>query len=112
MAVETEAAKAELAKRLVEQQTAAPVQPKTAVTAFLGAASAAADSLQLDESETRRLIDEQLKIAGWYADSMHLTFASGARPEKGKSLAIAEWPTATGPADYVLFAGASAGRGR
>ena len=36
---------------------------------------------------------------------MHLTYGSGARPEKGKYLAIAEWPTATGPADYVLFAG-------
>jgi len=30
---------------------------------------------------------------------------AGARPEKGKNLAIAEWPTASGPADYVLFAG-------
>jgi len=105
MAVETEMAKAELAKRLVEQQTAAPAQLKGAVTAFVSAASAAADSLELDESETRRLIDEQLKIAGWQADSMHLTYSAGARPEKGKFLAIAEWPTATGPADYVLFAG-------
>jgi type I restriction enzyme, R subunit len=105
MAVETENAKAELASRLVEQQENTPAQPKSAVSAFLSAASAAADSLELDESETRRLIDEQLKLAGWQADSMHLTFASGAHPEKGKYLAIAEWPTATGPADYILFAG-------
>jgi hypothetical protein len=34
-----------------------------------------------------------------------LTFAKGARPQKGKNLAIAEWPTKSGPADYVLFAG-------
>ena len=105
MAVETEKAKVELAGRLVEQQGAMPAQPKNVVSAFLSAASAAADSLELDEAETRRLIDEQLKLAGWQADSMHLTYASGARPEKGKYLAIAEWPTATGPADYVLFAG-------
>jgi type I restriction enzyme R subunit len=90
MAVETEAAKAELTKRLVEQQTATPAPSKSVVSAFLGAASAAADSLELDESETRRLIDEQLKLAGWQADSTHLRFANGARPEKGKNLAIAE----------------------
>lgn len=29
----------------------------------------------------------------------------GTRPEKGHNRAIAEWPTATGPADYVLFIG-------
>jgi len=28
-----------------------------------------------------------------------------AKPEKGKNRAIAEWPTETGPADYVLFVG-------
>jgi type I restriction enzyme R subunit len=105
MAVETEKAKAELASRLVDQQGATPAQPKSMVSGFLSAATAAADSLELDESETRRLIDEQLKLAGWQADSMHLTYGSGARPEKGKYLAIAEWPTATGPADYILFAG-------
>jgi hypothetical protein len=27
------------------------------------------------------------------------------RAEKSKFLAIAEWPTSTGPADYILFAG-------
>ena len=27
------------------------------------------------------------------ADSVSLTFANGARPQKGKNLAIAEWPT-------------------
>ena len=105
MAVETETAKAELASRLIEQQRATPAQPSNLVSAFLSAASTAADSLELDESETRRLIDEQLKLAGWQADSMHLTYGSGARPEKAKYLAIAEWPTATGPADYILFAG-------
>ena len=30
---------------------------------------------------------------------------NGTRPERGKNLAIAEWPTASGPADYVLFVG-------
>ncbi|GGE18523.1 hypothetical protein GCM10011571_20530 [Marinithermofilum abyssi] len=68
-------------------------------------ARSAANSLDLTEEETRRIIDSQLKQAGWEADSRHLRFASGARPEKGKNLAIAEWPTAHGSADYALFAG-------
>jgi type I restriction enzyme, R subunit len=105
MAVETERAKADLASRLVEQQNSAAAEAKSTVSAFIGAASAAADRLQLDEAETRRLIDEQLKSAGWEADSAHLMYAAGARPAKGKNLAIAEWPTATGSADYVLFVG-------
>jgi type I restriction enzyme R subunit len=28
-----------------------------------------------------------------------LNFRKGVRPQKGKNLAIAEWPTASGPAD-------------
>jgi type I restriction enzyme, R subunit len=104
MAAETEQAKVALANRLAEQQISAPPQ-KTSVASYVTAAMEAVESLQLDEAETRRLIDEQLKVAGWQADSMYRTYASGARPEKGKYLAIAEWPTATGPADYILFAG-------
>ncbi len=51
------------------------------------------------------LIDQQLRQAGWEADSERLTFNKGARPEKSRNRAIAEWPTETGPADYVLFTG-------
>ncbi len=58
-----------------------------------------------DEAETRRHIDLQLRQAGWQADSDELRHGRGARPQKGRNLAIAEWPTATGPADYVLFRG-------
>ncbi len=59
-----------------------------------------------NEELTRILIDQQLQEAGWEADTQRLTHAGGARPEKGKSKAIAEWPTAgKQAADYVLFAG-------
>ncbi|MFC4076168.1 type I restriction-modification system endonuclease [Salinithrix halophila] len=68
-------------------------------------ARSAVNSLDLTEEETRRIIDSQLQQAGWEADSRHLRYASGARPQKGKNLAIAEWPTAHGEADYALFAG-------
>src|SRR5690606_28302300 len=43
--------------------------------------------------------------AGWEADSTTLSFEAGARPQRGRNIAIAEWPTGSGPADYVLFAG-------
>ena len=59
-----------------------------------------------NEDLTRILIDRQLNDAGWEADTERLTYAQGARPEKSKNRAIAEWPTAgRQSADYVLFAG-------
>lgn len=105
MAVEAEEAKAALAQRLAADQAQALTQPKANVLALVTAASTAANAVELDEADTRKLIDEQLRDAGWMADSRTLTFAKGTRPEKGKNLAIAEWPTASGPADYILFTG-------
>jgi type I restriction enzyme R subunit len=60
----------------------------------------------LNEELTRILIDQQLIAAGWEADTEELTYQKGARPEKGKNKAIAEWPVqGKQSADYVLFAG-------
>ncbi|MED4355062.1 type I restriction-modification system endonuclease [Schinkia azotoformans] len=64
-----------------------------------------AASFDLSEAETRMIIDQQLQDAGWDADTDKLRFAKGARPEKGKNLAIAEWPLKKGFADYALFIG-------
>lgn len=60
---------------------------------------------QEDEAETRLRIDQQLSAAGWQADTVNLRYSKGARPEPNKNKAIAEWPTSSGPADYVLFVG-------
>ena len=66
----------------------------------------ASAQLSLNEELTRILIDQQLISAGWDADTEQLTYQKGARPEKGKNKAIAEWPTqGNQAADYVLFAG-------
>lgn len=68
-------------------------------------------SIDLNEGESRFLIDAQLRKAGWEADTQELNFAKGTRPEPGRNLAIAEWPTGKdetgrqGFADYVLFVG-------
>jgi type I restriction enzyme R subunit len=65
----------------------------------------AADLIDLDEADTRALIDQQLREAGWEADTPVLSYANGSRPLKGRNRAIAEWPTMTGPTDYALFCG-------
>ena len=105
MAVEADGAKAALEQRLAAAQARSAVQPRSVATAFAAAARSAAAAVVLDEAETRVLIDQQLRDAGWSVDSATITSASGARPVKGKNLAIAEWPTDSGPADYVLFVG-------
>lgn len=72
---------------------------------------AASRTLDLSESETRYLIDRQLCKVGWDADSENLKFSKGTRPQIGRNMAIAEWPTGKdetgklGYADYVLFVG-------
>lgn len=75
------------------------------IKAFIRKVEHANGNLLLDESDTRRLIDQQLRDAGWEADSDLLRYSKGIRPQKGKNIAIAEWPTKSGPVDYALFAG-------
>jgi type I restriction enzyme R subunit len=79
--------------------------PKSLATARRKTSARVAASMQFSEQETRELIDFQLNAAGWEANSRVLRYAKGARPQKGVNRAIAEWPTASGPADYGLFAG-------
>jgi type I restriction enzyme R subunit len=69
-----------------------------------------ARNLKLSEKETRYLIDEQLRKVGWEADTENLRYSKGTRPQKGRNIAIAEWPTNStvckwGNVDYALFAG-------
>lgn len=70
----------------------------------------ASESMELSEAETRYLIDEQLRKFGWEADTNNLRYSKGTRPQEGRNLAIAEWPTDSavgknGYADYALFVG-------
>lgn len=60
------------------------------------------------EAQTRCLIDEQLRKAGWEADTQNLRYSRGTRPVKGRNLVISEWPTNSafqnhGYADYAFF---------
>jgi|GEM_PF-1013703 len=73
-------------------------------------AEKAARNIWLSEREVRYIIDEQLRKVGWEADTFNLRYSKGTRPEAGRNIAIAEWPTDLtvckwGYMDYALFAG-------
>lgn len=47
----------------------------------------------INEFETRKIIDEQLRKVGWEVDSNNLSYSKGTRPQRGRNIAIAEYPT-------------------
>ncbi|UBF30506.1 type I restriction-modification system endonuclease (plasmid) [Kovacikia minuta CCNUW1] len=105
LAQETEAKFQELQSHLTQIQAQAATTSQQTIQQTIAQAQVAETQIILDERETRRLIDAQLRAAGWEVDSEQLTYQNGTRPQKGKNLAIAEWPTAAGRADYALFVG-------
>lgn len=103
LAQETEAAKAAITAKLAILQAEAESAPRGVMMNFLARGEEAATKLGLDEAETRALVDQQLRDRGWKVDTKSLRYSAGVRPAKGRNMAIAEWPTANGPADYALF---------
>lgn len=102
----------------LEEQLAKATKAKLIVTATDGLSSkertdksaAAAEAMELTEAETRIIIDDQLRKYGWEVDTNDLRYSKGTRPQKGRNLAIAEFPTDStvtrgGYADYALFVG-------
>jgi type I restriction enzyme R subunit len=100
---EVEAARRQSERRLAELQIAAAQTPAADLMLFRTTAETAASAVVLDEGDTRRLIDAQLREAGWTADSDNIRHSDGSRPNLADAVAIAEWPTETGPVDYALF---------
>jgi len=92
LATEHEETNAELQSRLKKVEEAAQGEPIPSDV-----------PLELNEAETRALIDSQLRDAGWEADTQTLRHAKGTRPDQAHAIAIAEWPTSSGPVDYALF---------
>lgn len=105
LAEEAEAAAETVRQALLETQREAQRAPAAELARLEAAAVEADTGIVLDEAATRAIIDQQLRDAGWEADSARLRYKAGARPTKGRNLAIAEWPTEGGRADYALFAG-------
>ena len=100
---------AQLQKQFKTQTEEAASLQQQAIKQLSSKVKRVTKSLDLDEESTRVLIDLQLIEAGWEADTIQLDYRKGARPEKGKNRAIAEWPTQykgeRGRADYVMFVG-------
>ncbi|HXF25652.1 MAG TPA: type I restriction-modification system endonuclease [Bryobacteraceae bacterium] len=86
-------------------QAVAAQAPAQTMAAIVAKADAAAAEINIDEASTRTLIDTQLRARGWEVDTQEMRYATGTRPAKGRNMAIAEWPTKSGPADYALFVG-------
>lgn len=102
--------KEEHIKKLTEQAEKAMISKAIPVEERAKQANTAAEHINLSEQETRYLIDEQLRKVGWEADTVNLRYSKGTRPQKGRNIAIAEWPTDStvgnrGYADYALFVG-------
>lgn len=102
-AVQTEAALKSAEQALAATQRAATTAPAQQLDLLADLGARNAQEIELDEATTRVLIDEQLRAAGWEADTVLLRHSASARPQYGKAMAIAEWPTKSGPVDYALF---------
>ena len=105
LAAQVEAANAKVESLLQKQQLVAEKKRSPTFDKYRRSAIAASNLVYLDEAQTRQIVDAQLRAVGWEADTVHLRYTNGTRPERGRNLAIAEYPTASGPADYVLFIG-------
>ena len=95
---------------IAEAEKAAAVAPAIEKETRKKQSGKAASQRIKSEAETRYLIDEQLRKVGWEANTELLRYSKGARPAKGRNLAIAEWPTNStvgnrGYVDYALFVG-------
>ncbi|MBC5687476.1 type I restriction-modification system endonuclease [Mediterraneibacter sp. NSJ-55] len=98
---------AELSKKLAQVTTAVS---GTTQKERAKRAETVSSMMQWNEAQTRCLIDEQLRKAGWEADTANLRYSKGTRPVKGRNIAISEWPTNSafsknGYVDYAFFIG-------
>lgn len=108
--IDTTAAESKEEELTKEAENAAEAAEPIDPNARKKQAQKAASQRVKSEAETRYLIDEQLRKVGWEADTENLRHSKGTRPEKGRNIAIAEWPTDStvgnkGYADYALFIG-------
>ena len=99
-------AKIEALEKIITDTQIANQHPTTKETAeIIKRSEAASATIDLNEAQTRALIDQQLRDRGWEVDTQNLRYSQGFRPTKGKNFAISEYPTDDGIADYALFIG-------
>ncbi|MFY9226087.1 MAG: type I restriction-modification system endonuclease [Blastocatellia bacterium] len=95
-------------KKLAELETQSAKSTEFEIRQRIKKIYEASEKIELDELQTRLLIDKQLMDAGWEANTVTLKYKEGVRPQVGRNMAIAEWPVEKGFADYVLFVGLKA----
>tara|TARA_R110002096_G_scaffold51665_20_gene135082 strand:- start:849 stop:4247 length:3399 start_codon:yes stop_codon:yes gene_type:complete len=105
LAQEFETAQSRLERELAALNSKVESEPEQERKAGVSAGLKAAENLELDEADTRALIDVQLVEMGWEVDSNTMRYADGTRPQEGRNLAISEWPAEHGRVDYALFVG-------
>lgn len=89
---------------LAEKEAAALSQEKA--NEIRERSESSSKNIDLDEAETRELIDAQLRLAGWEANTREINFKlKKSLPQRGKNIAIAEWKVGDKWADYALFIG-------
>lgn len=82
--VVAEAEAAEIKAKLIGIQAQTVTQKSSVVQRSITNAQQNGRYLDLDERETRRLIDAQLRSAGWEADTEEMRYSQGTRPVQGR----------------------------
>ncbi len=78
-------AKIEELEKIITDTQIANQHPTTKQTAaIIERGEAASKTIDLNEDQTRALIDQQLRDRGWEVDSENLRYSQGFRPTKGK----------------------------
>jgi len=88
LAAEQEAANVALASQLRSLHEQAEAAAPSARAALLQQSEQAAEEIELDEADTRLIIDAKLRALGWQADTNRLRHALGTRPDPNGSIAI------------------------
>lgn len=96
-----------LAEKLALATTVKEKQEESeAFKSFKARVKKASAKINLSEAQTRTIIDEQLRKAGWEVGTDTLNFKTQkALPKDGRNMAIAEWKCGSKWADYALFIG-------
>lgn len=100
---------AELTEQIQDYQTKIEIlnQSKQTISSRRIKSIESASRINWNEQETRiELIDKQLRDAGWECDTEKINYKHyKTLPQKGRNIAIAEWPCGSKYADYALFIG-------
>jgi len=92
-------------KKIISEKEVKEISPEW-TKQIKAKAERAASKIEMSEAETRELIDEQLRLSGWEADTNSLNYKlKGTIPDKKRKIAIAEWRVGNKWADYALFIG-------